>query len=155
MPFRRRREKKTNYGKRLGLVKGGMPRMVVRKSNRYVTVQFVEFRPDGDRTLNIVSGKTLEKQFKWPSKRNSWSAYLAGLYAGKQAAKNGVKEFVLDIGMQTPSKGSVLFAALQGAVDAGLKTNFDGEKVPSDKLSNPPDAVKALFDETKKKILGG
>lgn len=155
VPFRRRREKKTDYEKRLGLVKGEMPRMIVRKSNRYLLVQFIEFKPDGDRTIFTITGSGLSKLFKWPSKRNVWSAYLAGLYAGKEASKKGVKEFVLDIGMQTPSKGSVLFAALQGAVDAGLKTEYDEGKVPKDKLSNPPEGVKALFDETKKKILGG
>lgn len=155
VPFRRRREKKTNYGKRLALVKGEKPVMVVRRSNRYVTVQFVEFDPKGDKTIFSVSGNKLEKLFKWPSKRNVWSAYLSGLYAGKEASKKGVKEFVLDIGMRTPSKGSVVFAALQGAVDAGLKTSYSDEKVPKDKLSNPPEALKAKFEDAKKKILAG
>lgn len=153
--FRRRVDKKTNYSKRLALVKSGIPRMVVRKSNRYILTQFVEFKPDGDVTLCTVDGKTIAKTFNWPSKRNTWSAYLVGLYAARQAAKKGVKEFVLDIGMYTPSKGSVLFAALQGAVDAGLKTKYDVAKVPSNKLAKPPDAIKALFEDTKKKILAG
>ena len=155
VPFRRRKEKKTDYKKRLALVKGEKPRMIVRRSNRYILVQFVEFRQDGDRTVFTINGRKFSKMFNWPAKRNVWSAYLAGLYAGKEMAKKGVKEFVLDIGMRTPSKGSVVFAALQGAVDAGLKTKYSAEKVPSDKLSNPPEAVKALFDETKKKIMGG
>jgi large subunit ribosomal protein L18 len=153
--FRRRLEKKTNYSKRLALVKSGLPRMVVRKSNRYVLAQFVEFRPEGDRTICTIHGKLLAKRFNWPSKRNSWSAYLVGLYAGKEAAKKGVKEFVLDIGMRTPSNGSILFAALQGAVDAGLTTKYDEKKVPSSKLANPPEAIKAQFNEIKAKILSG
>lgn len=153
--FRRRREKKTNFQKRLALVKSEKPKMVVRRSNRYVTVQFVEFKPKGDVTLLTVNGTKLKKMFNWPSKRNVWSAYLAGLYAGREASKKGVKEFVLDLGMRTASKGSVVFAALQGAVDAGLKTSYSDEKVPKDKLSNPPDAVKAMFEDTKKKILAG
>mgnify|MGYP001370434569 FL=1 len=32
MPFRRRREGKTNYAKRLAFIKGGQTRMVVRRS---------------------------------------------------------------------------------------------------------------------------
>jgi len=153
--FRRRKEKKTNFKKRLALVKSEKPKMVVRRSNKYITIQFVEFKPAGDKTIFSLSGNKLEKLYKWPSKRNVWSAYLSGLYAGKEASKKGVKEFVLDIGMRTPSKGSVVFAALQGAVDAGLKTSYNEEKVPKDKLSNPPEAVKALFEDTKKKILAG
>lgn len=153
--FRRRREKKTNFDKRLALVKSGTPRMIVRKSNRYVDVYFVVFEPKGDKTLLTVTGRKLSKAFNWPSKRNVWSAYLAGLYAGKEASKKGVKEFILDVGMRTPSKGAVLFAALQGAVDAGLKTDFSAEKVPSEKLSNPPESVKSSFEEVKKKIMAG
>ncbi len=155
VPFRRRREKRTNYEKRLALVKSEKPRMVVRKSNRYVDISFVVFEPEGDKTLLTVTGRKLSKLFKWPSKRNVWSAYLTGLYAGKEISKKGVKEFILDVGMHTPSKGSVLFAALQGAIDAGLKSTYNGEKIPSDKLANPPESMKSAFEDVKKKILAG
>jgi len=153
--FRRRREKKTDFEKRLGLVKSGKPRMIVRKSNRYVDVYFVVYNPKGDETMLAATGKKLSKLYSWPSKRNVWSAYLAGLYAGKEASRKGVKEFILDVGMHTPSKGAVVFAALKGAVDAGLKTDYSEEKVPSGKLSNPPEGVKSSFEEVRKKILAG
>lgn len=152
--FRRRREGKTNYAKRLALVKSGKPRMVVRRSNAGVVVQFVEFDPKGDRTLLTVTGSQLSKLCQWPSKRNVWTAYLAGLMAGRMAHKKGVTEFVLDIGMYTPSRGSMLFAALKGAADAGLKASFDKEKVPEDKLANPPEKIKAAFSQARSKIAG-
>ncbi len=152
--FRRRREGRTNYRKRLALVKSGKVRMVVRRSNRYVTVQFITFDPAGDRTLLTVDGPKLAKDFKWPAKRNAWSAYLTGLYAGKEAAKKGVKDFVLDTGAYTASKGNIVFAALKGAVDAGLRTSFQEEMVPTKKLQNPPEAMKAAFDGAKQKIMG-
>ena len=38
---RRRLEHKTDYKARLGLLKSNMPKLVVRKSNRYITVQLV------------------------------------------------------------------------------------------------------------------
>jgi large subunit ribosomal protein L18 len=152
--FRRRREGKTNYAKRLALVKSGKPRMVVRRSNSGVVVQFIEFDPKGDRTLLTVSGHQLSKLYKWPSKRNVWTAYLAGLMAGKLAQKKGVSEFVLDIGMYTPSRGSILFAALKGAADAGLKASFDREKVPEQKLANPPEGIKAAFSQARSSIAG-
>ncbi len=152
--FRRRREGKTNFAKRLALIKSGMTRMVVRRSNSDIVVQFVDFDPKGDKTLLTVNGAHLVKHHKWPSKRNVWTAYLAGLLAGKMAQKKGVKEFVLDMGMYTASKGSVIFAALKGAADSGLKTSFDNVKVPEDKLSNVPEKYKAAFDGAKKKIAG-
>lgn len=151
---RRRREGRTNYEKRLALVKSGKTRMVVRRSNSGITVQFVNFDPAGDRTVLTVNGKHLAKQYKWPSKRNVWTAYLTGLMAGKKAQEKGVKEFVLDMGMYVPSKGSIIFAALKGAVDSGLKASFDNEKVPEDKLSSPPDKYKSMFEELKGKIAG-
>jgi len=152
--FRRRREGKTNFAKRLALVKSGKPRMVVRRSNAGIMVQFIEFDSKGDRTLLTVNGKHLAKACQWPSKRNVWTAYLAGLMAGKMAQKKGVSDFVLDIGMYTPSKGSILFAALKGAADSGLKTPFDKDKVPESKLANPPEKIKAAFNEAKSRIAG-
>jgi large subunit ribosomal protein L18 len=153
--FRRRREGKTNFAKRLALVKSGKTRMVVRRSNKNIVVQFVDFDPKGDKTLLTVSGTHLAKLYKWPSKRNVWTAYLAGLMAGKMAKKKGVKEFVLDMGMYIPSKGSVIFAAQKGAADAGLGTLFDKEKMPESKLANPPDKYKGMFNEVKGKIGAG
>ncbi|MEW6035155.1 MAG: 50S ribosomal protein L18 [Candidatus Micrarchaeota archaeon] len=153
--FRRRREGKTNFAKRLALVKSGKTRMVVRRSNKGVLVQFVDFDPKGDRTLLTVSGTHLLKLYKWPAKRNVWTAYLAGLMAGKMAQKKGVKEFVLDMGMYVPSKGSVIFAAQKGAADSGLSTLFDKEKVPEGKLSNPPEKYKDMFGQVKSKIIAG
>ena len=151
--FRRRREGKTNFAKRLALIKSRKTRMVVRKSNVAITVQFINFAPPGDQTIVTVSSANLAKLYSWPAKRNVYSAYLTGLYAGKQAQKKQISEFVLDLGLYEPTKGSVLFATLQGAVDAGLKTSFDPEMVPRDKLASPPEKLKSLFVETKKQIL--
>lgn len=152
VPFRRRREKKTDYRKREALLKSGLPRMVVRKTNRQVIVQFFEFDPAGDKCIVSVDAKKLKKISGWEMKCNSWSAYLAGLLAGKEAIKNGLKKFVLDIGRQTPTKGAIVFAALQGAVDAGLETNFEKEIVPLDKIQNVPEKMKSSFEEAKNKI---
>lgn len=150
--FRRRREGKTDYSKRLALVKSGKVRMVVRRSNKSILVQFIKFEPEGDKTIITVNGPMLAKKFNWPAKRNAWSAYLTGLYAGKEANKAGIKEFVLDTGRYTASKGAVVFAALKGAVDAGLKTSYNEEKVPVAKISSPPESIKAAFDDAVKKI---
>ncbi|MEM4634204.1 MAG: 50S ribosomal protein L18, partial [Candidatus Anstonellaceae archaeon] len=112
--FRRRRKNLTNYAKRLALVKNKAPRMVVRKSSAGVLVQFIEFHPQGDKALASVKSTQL-KQYGWLPRCNSPTAYLCGLLAAKMASKKGVKEFNLDIGMHSPTKGSVVFAALKGA----------------------------------------
>ncbi|MBI5046199.1 50S ribosomal protein L18 [Candidatus Micrarchaeota archaeon] len=153
--FRRRREGKTNFAKRLALIKSGKPRLVVRRSNKDIIVQFIEFDPKGDRTLLTVNGATLSKTYKWPSKRNSWTAYLAGLAAGKMAGKKGVSDFVFDMGMYTPSKGSITYAVLKGVVDAGLKTPYDKEKISEQKIMNPPEPVKSVFNTLRTKLMSG
>jgi len=51
VPFRRRREGKTDYYKRMKLLLSEKPRMVVRKTNRQIIIQLVEADLVGDRTL--------------------------------------------------------------------------------------------------------
>ncbi|MFH1785051.1 MAG: 50S ribosomal protein L18 [Candidatus Micrarchaeota archaeon] len=153
--YRRRRNGKTNFAKRLALVRGEKTRMVVRRSNKGVVVQFIDFDPKGDKTLLTVNGSHLSKAYNWPSKRNVWTAYLTGLMAGKLAQKKGVKEFILDMGMYTASKGSIIFAAQKGAFDSGMKVDYDKAKMPEEKLSNPPDKYKSIFEDVKSKIMAG
>ncbi|MFH0817010.1 MAG: 50S ribosomal protein L18, partial [Candidatus Micrarchaeota archaeon] len=119
VPLKRRRKSLTNYLKRLGLVKSKIPRMVVRKSAKHVLVQFIQYAEGGDRTISSALSKELSK-FGWPDRCNTPTAYLTGMLAAKKAMKKGVKSSVLDVGLQTPSKGSVLFAAAKGAIGAGV-----------------------------------
>jgi len=132
--FRRRRSQLTNYAKRLALVKSMLPRMVVRKSNKGIKVQFVSFAPKGDTVIASAHSSLLSK-YKWMPKRNSPTAYLTGLLCARLAMKKGVKDFVLDIGLQTPSRGSVVFAALKGALDAGLTTPHDARMIDDKRIA--------------------
>ncbi|VVB65434.1 50S ribosomal protein L18 [Candidatus Gugararchaeum adminiculabundum] len=151
--FRRRRESLTNYSKRLALVQSETPRLVVRKSNRGVRVQFIEYDAPGDKTIAAADSKALVKM-GWPAKCNSPTAYLTAMLAAVRAKKKGISKFVLDIGLNSPSKGSVVFAALKGALDAGLQANageglFDEKRIRGEHLKT--DA--ALFDKTKAHVL--
>jgi len=154
--FRRRRSNITNYAKRLALVKGTALRMVVRKSTTGVLVQFLEFSANGDKVVASVNSPSLS-QYGWAPRCNSPTAYLCGMLAAKLAAKKGAKEFNLDIGMYTPSKGSLVFAALRGAVDAGLKTNYTEEMITDDRITGAAIAAYAkglkTSDEAKYKKL--
>ncbi len=135
LKFRRRRTGHTNYKKRLALLKSGKPRLVVRRSNRHCIVQVVNYKPEGDETAVHITTKHL-KRYGWLGKSNIPSAYLCGYLAGKLATKKGISEAVLDIGLSTPMHKGVVFAALKGALDAGLKISHSGEALPSeDKVS--------------------
>jgi len=61
---RRRREGRTNYHKRLGLVKSGKNRFVVRKTVSSLVCQIVDYKHKGDLTMISVSTKDLS-EFGW------------------------------------------------------------------------------------------
>ncbi len=128
VPFKRRRKKITNYKKRLALVKSGLPRMVIRTSNKAIEVQFIKYEEKGDKIIASVNSNALKKH-GWNSKRNSPTAYLTSFSCALKAKEKGVKEFVLDIGMTTPSKGAISFIGAQGAIDAGLVTILGEGKI--------------------------
>jgi large subunit ribosomal protein L18 len=152
MPFRRRREGRTDYAKRLAQIKGGLPRMVVRRTNKGFVVQFVEYSEKGDQTLYSMHSSLLKDAVKFPAKCNTPTAYLAGLYAGKQAKAKGVKKAIADIS-GTASKGAVVFAAVKGAIDAGIEIPMDEAKIVKERLDGSHLNLKKEFDEAKKKIL--
>lgn len=129
-PPRRALNGHTNYRKRLRLVKSGKPRLVVRKSNKYVAVQLVESRRGGDYTALTVTTKTLKKYGWQGGGKNIPASYLAGLLAGKIALSKGYREAIADFGMQTPHPRSRVFAAIKGAIDAGLNIKVSEEMLP-------------------------
>ncbi len=132
VPFRRKREGRTNYKKRLLLLKSRKPRLVVRRSNRYVLAQVVLFDNKGDKVVVSFDSKKL-KDLGWNYSFNSVPAsYLTGLMIGKLALKKGVNEAILDIGLQEKTVGNRIFSLVKGAVDAGLNIPVDPEILPSE-----------------------
>lgn len=129
-PFRRRKEGKTNYAKRLALVKNSQARLVVRKSNRHIRTELMVLDAKGDKTLAAAS--TLElKGFGWNGATNNLPAgYLVGLLIGKKALSQGTQAAVLDLGLQTPHHKGVLFAVVKGAKEAGLNLPVNEEVLP-------------------------
>ena len=121
VPMRRRREVRTDYHQRLRLLKSGKPRVVASKSNRHVRAQLVTPGPDGDQTHASASSADLA-EYGWEAPTgNLPSAYLTGLLAGLRARDTDVDEAVLDIGLNTATPGSKVFAIQEGAIDAGLR----------------------------------
>jgi len=121
VPMRRRREARTDYHQRLRLLKSGKPRLVARKSNQAVTAQLITRGPQGDETVASARSTDLA-EYGWEAPTgNLPAAYLTGVLAGLRAVEAGLDEAVLDIGLNSPTPGSKVFAVQEGAIDAGLE----------------------------------
>jgi len=130
MVLKRRRQQKTDYKQRLGLLKSKKHRLVVRRSLNNIHIQVIKYEPAGDKTIIEVSSKNLRK-YGWKAHGgNLSSAYLCGLLSGLMTLKKEINDAVLDIGLQTSKKGSVLYAAAMGARDAGLSINIGDNILP-------------------------
>ena len=161
VPFRRRREGKTNYRSRRALVLSRVPRLVVRLSLKHAIVQVIEAESIGDKVLVSAHSNELSKAYGWLSNRgNIPSAYLTGLLCGFKAMANGVDKAFLDIGLHIPSKGTRIFAALKGAVDAGVEVPHSEDILPDEgrisgkhiaeyasQLSSDPEVYKQKFSK--------
>ena len=132
MKYRRRRSGKTNYHKRLKLLQAGVPRFVVRRTNTAIICQFISYKPAGDTVLAQATSRDVLKEELTTSGKSVPASYLTGYLAAKRAAKAGVNEAVVDIGMFTATKGNRLFAAVKGALDAGIKLPVSEEILPSE-----------------------
>ena len=132
VPFRRRREGKTDYYQRTRLVVADVPRMVVRKSNRHIIVQLVTAEMDGDRTLVAANSKELEQYGYKGSTSNTPAAYLTGMLFAVKAKKARQDSAILDIGLNRATPGARVFAALKGAVDAGLDIPYGEDILPTE-----------------------
>ncbi|MDD5416372.1 MAG: 50S ribosomal protein L18 [Candidatus Aenigmarchaeota archaeon] len=155
---KRRRQQKTDLKRRLGLIKSGKTRLVIRKSLSGMSVQFIDYVASGDKTIVTVVAKDLKKLGWNHSTGNIPSSYLIGLIAGKKAKQKNITEAVLDFGLQTSTKGSRIYAALKGVVDAGINVPHSEDILPSeDRLSGKHIQgvdVSKSFEEMKNKILG-
>ncbi len=122
LKFRRRREAKTRYKKRVALVTGGFDRLVVRKTNRIIIGQVVRYNEKGDVTLARADSRELAKM-NWPGRANRATAYLTGMLLAKKLKDKS--ECILDIGLNSPVKNAIPFVFAKGCVDAGMKVRGD------------------------------
>ncbi len=116
--YRRRRDGKTDYRKRLNLLKSRKPRIVIRKSNMYIYAQLVQYDDSGDKTLATASSKELGKLGWKHSLKNLPAAYLTGMLLGKKIKKLNIKECIIDLGKYTQVIGSRLYSAVKGLADS-------------------------------------
>jgi len=158
VPFRRRREGKTNYRRRLKLLFSKKPRLSVRRSNRNLIMQLIMAGDEGDLTLVSASSADLKKYGYEAGTGNTPAAYLTGLLFGKKAVSNGYSEAVLDMGLQSSTTGSRIYGALKGAIDGGIDIPYSEDVLPGkDRISGAHisnfNDLPAHVESVKKNIL--
>jgi large subunit ribosomal protein L18 len=131
VPYRRRREKKTDYAARRIMATSDNPRFVIRVSNRNIMVQLIESKIEGDYVIIEVHSSELYDMGWKASGKNTPAAYLIGYLAGLKALEAGIEEAILDMGLKRSTKGNKVFAVVKGANDAGLYIPCNSDVVPS------------------------
>lgn len=147
---RRHKESRTDYKARLAMLKSGKPRIVVRKTNRFIIVQLVESKLAQDSTMAYVTSKDL-LSFGWPkeklgSLKSLPAAYLTGMLLAKKL-KGKIKDAILDIGLHRNIKSSRIYAVLKGLLDSGIRIPHNPDALPEIKHDKFP-----FFNKIKQEL---
>jgi len=134
--YRRKREGKTNYKKRLSLLKSRKPRLVVRASLKNILAQIVTYDEVGDKVMLSAHSRELTKQGFKATRGNLCTAYLVGLLIAKKAKSQNIELAILDLGLNAPIPGSRIFAVVRGACEGGLNVPCNEEVFPSEQRVN-------------------
>ncbi len=151
---RRRKEAKTDYNVRFGLLKSEKARIVVRKTNKYVIGQIVISEGSQDKVLIQANSKELLSH-GWPEKlegslKSLPASYLTGFLLGKKAGK--IKEGILDIGLQRNVKKSRIYSLLKGLIDSGFEIKCDEKILPDESMLNKKPETGKLINAIKGKL---
>jgi len=151
---KRRRENKTDYKKRMNLLKSGSPRIMFRKTNKYIIAQYITSEEAQDRIKYGITSKDLLKH-GWPkefegSLKSLPASYLIGLLFGKRITEKN-QEIIVDIGLARKIHKNKFFAFLKGLKDAGMKIKCEDKFFPEeDKIKGKH--LKKDFSENFEKI---
>lgn len=132
---RRRKENRTDYANRLKLLKSEKPRVVFRKTNRYIIAQYVTSENAQDKIEMGANSKQLMK-YGWPkefagSLKSISASYLTGFLIGKKIIHEKKETPIVDIGMIRNLHGSKVFGFLKGLKDSGVKIKCDEKFFPN------------------------
>lgn len=155
---RRRKENKTDYSKRLELLKGGYPRIVFRRTNKYVIAQYVTNKEAKDKIEIGLSSKKL-LSYGWPEKskgslKSIPASYFLGWLMGKEIKKKGLKKPILDFGLQRVLEKTRTQAFINGLVDSGLDIGHKTEAFPNKERIHGKHIKDFNFETIKLKIEG-
>jgi len=162
LPLRRRDEGKTNYHRRLKLIKSKSIRAVIRASNNNIVVQLVESKPGGDKILVSAFSKELVEKYGWKANTgNIPAAYLTGYLAGLRAKNKKIYEAILDLGIFYHHNR--VLAAFKGLLKAEIDIpyreeffpeNFD-ERINGSHIENYAKYLKSEDPDVYKQIFSG
>jgi len=135
-PKRRKIERKTDYKARLNLLKSDTPRIIIRKTNKYIIVQYVKSHEGQDKIIIGITSKDL-LNYGWDKKfvgslKSIPAAYLTGKLAGNKILEKVGKEAILDIGLAKNISGSRIYAVLKGLIDSGIEIPHSEKAFPSE-----------------------
>ena len=146
LSYKRKRQGRTNYKKRLNILKSKKKRLVVRKSLNNILLQIIIYNNVGDKVL-VTAHSSEVKKLGWKFHTgNIPCAYLTGYLLGIKAIKKGIKEVITDIGLYTSTKGSRIYASIKGVIDAGLNIPHSNEILPDEKRING-EHIKNYFEQ--------
>jgi len=146
---KRRKQCKTDYKRRLNLLKSEKPRVVFRRTNKYVIAQYVESSEARDKIIFGLTSKDLLK-YGFPEKmagslKSLGACYLTGYLIGKKIVKEKLVQPILDIGMTRALHKNRVYAFLKGLIDSGIKIGCKEEAFPDEeriKEKIPVDEIK-------------
>ncbi len=155
---RRKKENKTDYAKRIRLLKSEKPRIVFRKTNRYFISQYVWSKEAKDKIEFGVNSKQL-LNFGWPKESSNSlksipAAYLLGLLIGKKITDKKLESPILDFGMQRVLHKTKIYGFLKGLKDSGIKIECKEEMFPEEeRIKGASLKNKINFEKIKSKII--
>lgn len=152
---RRRKQGKTDYLKRIKLLKSNKPRVVFRRTNKYIIAQYVTSKNAQDKVILEAKSKELLKS-GWPkdfqgSLKSIPASYLTGFLIGKKILKNKLENPIIDFGMIRTIHKTRVYGFLKGLIDSGIKINCDNETFPEEERIKGKN-LKKDFSETFKEI---
>jgi len=153
---KRRKNHKTNYLKRFKLLKGGLPRIVFRKTNRYLIAQYVVSKEAQDSVKIGLNSKKL-LNYGWPKENKGGlksisASYLLGLLMGYKITKEKLKPPIMDFGLYRVLPKTKMHSFIKGLIDSGVKIKHKEEHIPSEEKIKGQNTKKIPFEEIKSNI---
>lgn len=154
---RRRRECKTDYKKRMNLLKSNRARIVFRRTNKYLISQYVISKEAQDSVLITITSKDL-LEYGWPqsaqgSLKSITASYLTGYLLGTRIKKEKKEQPIVDLGMLRTIYGTKVFAFIKGLIDSGLEIPCKDEAFPKkERIEGEHMKNKIKTSEIKSKI---
>jgi len=154
---RRRKENRTDYLKRLKLLKGNKPRIVFRRTNKFIISEYVTSHEAQDKIVFGFDSRRLN-EYGWPknaqgSLKSTTAAYLTGYLMGKSVIKQKLENPIVDTGMNRTIHKNKIYGFIKGLIDSGIKMECKKEFFPEEnRIKGEHLKNKIPFSEIKSKI---